>query len=155
MLLFSFFFYWRIVDLKCVNFCYTAKWFNYRGLVTKSCSTLGNPINSSLPGSSAHGILQTRILEWVVIRVSWGSSRPRGWTQVSHIAGRFFTIWATRASFIYRVFCFHCFFLVKPPIRRHWFPRWLSGDARDTFQFHVRFIDKEVPAPKINPSGGM
>ena len=42
------------------------------------------------------GILQARILEWVAMPASRESSQPRDWTQVSHIAGRFFTIWATR-----------------------------------------------------------
>ena len=50
----------------------------------------------SLPGFSVHGILQARILEWVAIPFSRGSSRPRNRTQVSHIVGRFFTTWATR-----------------------------------------------------------
>ena len=49
----------------------------------------------SPPGSSVHGILQPRILEWVAISSSRGSSWPRDQTQVSCIAGRFFTIWAT------------------------------------------------------------
>ena len=53
-------------------------------------------MDCSLPGSSVHGILQARILEWVAISFSRGSSRPRARTQVSHIAGRFFTIRATR-----------------------------------------------------------
>ena len=44
------------------------------------------------------GSLQARILEWVAMPSSRGSSQPRDWTQVSHIAGRFFTIWATRES---------------------------------------------------------
>ena len=43
-----------------------------------------------------HGILQVRILEWVAILFSMGSSQSRDQTQVSHIAGRFFGIWATR-----------------------------------------------------------
>ena len=50
------------------------------------------------PGSSVHGILQARILEWVAIPYSRGSSRPRDQTWISHIAGRFFTIWATREA---------------------------------------------------------
>ena len=54
------------------------------------------PIHCSPPGYSVHGILQARILEWVVIPFSKGFSQPRDWTWVSHIAGRFFTIWATR-----------------------------------------------------------
>ena len=50
----------------------------------------------ALPGSSVHGIFQARILEWVAISFSRGSSQPRDRTQVSWIAGRCFTIWATR-----------------------------------------------------------
>ena len=45
------------------------------------------------PGSSVHGILQARILEWGAIAFSKGSSRPRVQTQVSRIAGRCFTVW--------------------------------------------------------------
>ena len=47
------------------------------------------------PGSSVHEILQARIVEWIAIPFSRGSSQPRDQTQVSHILGRFFTIWAT------------------------------------------------------------
>ena len=47
------------------------------------------------PGIS-HGIFQARVLEWVAISFSRGSSRPRNWTLVSRIVGRCFTIWATR-----------------------------------------------------------
>ena len=50
------------------------------------------------PASSVHGILQARVIEWVAIPFSRGSSQPRDWTQVSCIAGRFFTIWATREA---------------------------------------------------------
>ena len=48
-----------------------------------------------LPGSFVHGILQARILEWVAVPFSRGSSQTRDQTQISHIAGSFFTIWAT------------------------------------------------------------
>ena len=48
--------------------------------------------------SSIHGILQARILEWVPISFSRESSQPRDWTEISHNAGRFFTIWATREA---------------------------------------------------------
>ena len=51
-------------------------------------------------GSSVHGILQARILEWVAIPFLRVSSQPRDWTQVSCIAGRFFTIWATKEAHI-------------------------------------------------------
>ena len=50
-----------------------------------------DPMDYILPGSSVHGILQAKILEWVAMRSSRGSSQPRDQTQVSHIAGRFFT----------------------------------------------------------------
>ena len=51
---------------------------------------------ASPPGSSVHAILQARILEWIAIAFSRGSSWPRNRTWVSCIAGRFFTNWATR-----------------------------------------------------------
>ena len=52
-------------------------------------------MDCSLPGSSVYGILQARILEWVAIPFFRGSSQLRDLTQVSHIAGKFFTDWAT------------------------------------------------------------
>ena len=61
-------------------------------LVTESCTTLCNPMDCSLPGSSVHGILQSRILKWVAMLFSRGSSRSRDQIHVSHIAGRFFTV---------------------------------------------------------------
>ena len=60
------------------------------GLVAKSCLTLCDTMDCSPPGSSIHGILQARILEWVAIPFSRRSSRPRDQTQVSRIAGRRF-----------------------------------------------------------------
>ena len=56
--------------------------------ITQSCPTLCNPVNCSPPGSSVLGILQPRILEWVAISFSRGTSQPRNRTQVSYIAGR-------------------------------------------------------------------
>ena len=50
------------------------------------------------PGSSVQRILQARILKWVAIPFSRASSWPRDWSQVSCIAGRFFTLWATREA---------------------------------------------------------
>ena len=61
--------------------------------VAQSCPTLCNPIDYTV-----HGILQARILEWVAFSFSRGSSQPRDQTQVSHMAGRFFTSWATREA---------------------------------------------------------
>ena len=64
-------------------------------LVAESCPTLWDPMDCSPPGSSVHGILQARIPEWVAIPFSRRSSQPRDLSQVSRIAGRFFTLWAT------------------------------------------------------------
>ena len=61
--------------------------------VTQSCLTLRD-----LMDYTVHGILQTRILEWVAFLFSRGSSQPRDQTQVSHIVGRFFTSWATEEA---------------------------------------------------------
>ena len=58
-------------------------------LVTQVYLTLCDPVGCSPPGSSVHGISQARILEWVSISFSRGSSRPRDQTQVSCTAGRF------------------------------------------------------------------
>ena len=66
--------------------------------VAQSCLTLCNPMDCSLPGFSVYGIFQARVLEWVAISFFRGSSWPRDWTQVSCIAGRHFTLWATREA---------------------------------------------------------
>ena len=76
-------------------------------LVPQSCPTLCDPMDCSPPGSSVHGLLQARILEWVAIPFSSGSSHPKDQTQVSHIAGRFFTS--------------------EPPGK----PRWPTGTLKD------------------------
>ena len=64
--------------------------------VARLCPTLCDPMDSSLPGSSIHGIFQARVLKWLAISFSRGSSWPRDWTQVSCIASRCVTIWAPR-----------------------------------------------------------
>ena len=61
-----------------------------------SCLTLCDPLDCSPPGSSVQGILQARILEWVAISSSRGSSWPRDRTWVSCTADTFFTDWVTR-----------------------------------------------------------
>ena len=71
--------------------------------VAQSCPTLCNPMDCSSPGFSVHGILQARILEWVAISFSRGSSRPRDQTQVFCIAGRRFNIWATREAALFEI----------------------------------------------------
>ena len=60
-------------------------------LVAQLCPTFCDPMDRSPPGSSAHGISQARILEWVAVPFSRRSFQPRDQTQVPCIAGRFFT----------------------------------------------------------------
>ena len=67
-------------------------------LGTKSCLTLCDPMDYSRQPPLVHGILQARILDWIAISDSRGSSQPRDQTRVSYIAGRVFTIWATREA---------------------------------------------------------
>ena len=59
---------------------------------------LCHPMDRDLPGSSIHGIFQARILEWVPISFSRGSSQPKDRTWVSHTAGRLFITGATREA---------------------------------------------------------
>ena len=77
--------------------------------LSQLCWTLCNPMNHSMPGSSVYGILQARILESVAISSSRGSFWPRDWTQVSCIAGRFFTVWATSEAPLLTIGIFKCF----------------------------------------------
>ena len=73
-------------------------WGKVKVKVTLSCLTLCSAMDCSLPGSSGHWILQARILEWVAIPFSRGSSQPRNRTGVSCVASGFFTSWATREA---------------------------------------------------------
>ena len=87
----------RLAYLNSANNCCCL----LRVCVCVSCSVMSDslwPSDCSLPSSSVHGILQARILEWVAIPFSRGSSQPRDQSWVSRIVGRFFTIWATREA---------------------------------------------------------
>ena len=55
-------------------------------------------MDCSLPGSSVCRIFQARMLQWVAIPFSRGSSQPRDGTQVSHVVGRRFSVWAAREA---------------------------------------------------------
>ena len=81
--------------------------------VAQSCLTLCNPMDYTV-----HGLLQARILEWVAFPFSQASYQPRDHTQVSHIAGRFFTSWATREALVYAKShpkCFPCINSLNSP----------------------------------------
>ena len=60
--------------------------------VAQSCPTLCDPMDCSLSGSPVHGIFQARVLEWIAISFSRGSSQHRNRTRVSRIAGGLFTV---------------------------------------------------------------
>ena len=66
-------------------------------------------MDCSLPGSSLHGILQARVLKWVVISFSRGSFRLRDWTWVSCIPGRCFNLWATREALFNIIYTYKTF----------------------------------------------
>ena len=61
-------------------------------------------MDCGLPGSSVHGIFQARVLEWIAISFSRGSSQPRDWTRVSCIVDGHFTVWATTLKWILNPF---------------------------------------------------
>ena len=75
--------------------------------VSQLCPTLCDPMDCSLPCSSIHGIFQARVLEWVAISFSRGSSLPRDWTLVFHTVGKCFTFWATREVSCFTLFSNH------------------------------------------------
>ena len=82
--------------------------------VSQLCPTLCDPMDCSLSCSSVHGIFQARVLVWVAISFSRGSSQPRGWTRVSRIVGRGFIIWATREDvFLHNSLQFYNFLLLS------------------------------------------
>ena len=79
----------EFLNMACMHAC----------KVASVCLTPCSPVNCSLPGSSLHGILQTRILEWVALPSSKWSSRPRDLTYPA-FAGNFFTTSATRETLL-------------------------------------------------------
>ena len=88
-------FYVRITSEKLFEFV-SLTMQKVKVLVAQLCPILCDPMDCSPPGSSVHGILQARTLEWVAIFFSRESSQARDRTRVSLISGRFFTVWATR-----------------------------------------------------------
>ena len=109
-----------IQNLVSINWCYrymqkvhtsVLKANNRSKRNFQSESEIAKSWRTSLPGSSVHGIFQARVLEWIAISFSRGSSRPRNRTRVSRTAGRCFTIWATREAILFNpVYPKHCHF---------------------------------------------
>ena len=115
--------------------------------VARSCSALCDPMDCSPPGSCIHGILQARVLEWVVISFSRRSSQPRDRTRVSRTVGRWFTIWATREVLIYLILS--CIFVSS-------YSLWCR-EIRDFFIYlfnHFKYLwyldGSSVSSPSLN-----
>ena len=109
--------YWRGPFTRdiCVCVCIYRHTHVYekKVLAAQSCLTLCDPRDCSLPDSSVHGILQARILEWVAILFSRGSSQPRDQSQVSYIADRLFTNWTIReVPYMYVCTCIYTYMCV-------------------------------------------
>ena len=85
----------KAVDLKLDQLLFI---FTLKVKVAQLCPSLCDPMDCSPPGSSVHGIHQARILAWVAVPFSKGFLQLWHRTQVSHIAGKFFTSWATREA---------------------------------------------------------
>ena len=103
-------------------------------LVSQLCLALCDSMDCSPPSSSVHGIFQARILEWVSIPISRGSSRPRDWMQVSCITGGFFTIWV---KFVH--------YPIKWDVSEKWW--WEPGaeDRRHELRFALHTVDPISP----------
>ena len=95
---------------------------------------LSDPMDYSLPGSSVHGILKARVLEWGTIFFSRGSSRPRHRTQVSHIAGRCFTVWTTREVYVKYDMSLNYHMILSGII--WWKEKWSHSVVSDSLQPH-------------------
>ena len=127
-------------------------------LVTESCLTLCKPRNCRPPGSRVHGILQTRILEWVAIPFSRGSFWLRDWTRVSCMACRLFTNWAnTEAPGTTRISYTHAPFLHLLPVQvtaDHW-EEILVLDSRFSiiayFTHSVSSVSVSIPTSQSTP----
>ena len=102
------------------------KWSVSRSVVSDSVTSRTAACQAPLP----IGILQARILEWVSVPSSRGSSQPRDWTQVSCIASGFFTIWATREAWQKRINNLYKRELRGAHLQGAHFPRNLMGIVR-------------------------
>ena len=114
--------------------------------------TLYDLIDCSPTSSSGHGILQARILEWVAISSSKGSSWPRNRTCVSCTAGRFLTVWTTRDSHetnlsdgIFTFRALRCCTAAHLRASPHWQRRWVKTQCSQMYEPLKPWADKAVP----------
>ena len=142
-----------LVTQSCPTLCKPLD-FSLYVLVTQSCPTLCNLLDFSLPGSSVHGVLQAKLLEWVAIFSSRGSSWPRDWTQVSCTTGGFLLSEPPGKPFIAPYFsllkCLPATELLKPlhllELESHSFPSpafWGEAEFREALP-HLREVQASV-----------
>ena len=112
--------------------------------VAQSCQTLCSPMNCSQPGSSVHGVLQARILEWVAIPFTRGSFQSRDRTRDFWIAGGFFT---TDPPGKPRKSSLQCLSWQRPikRLQKQWLH--LQRRARSVADFSLSGCQTEVSAP--------
>ena len=93
---------WNYLSIRCFKYvCVHVK-------LLQSCLTFCDHMSCSSPGSSVHGIIQARILEWFAISSSRGPSKPRDWTQVSYvscISRQILYHWATKDAPLICIIC--------------------------------------------------
>ena len=87
------------------SYVYVYSFFASHYLVAQSCPTLCDAMDCSLPGSSAHGIFQSRILEWVTTSFFRGSPWSRNWTHISCIGKQILYHWAPREAPLHVYLC--------------------------------------------------
>ena len=114
--------------------------------VAQPCPTLGDPMDHTF-----HGLLQVRILEWVAIPFYRGSSQPRDPTQVSHIAGGFFTSWATREAQNSQYFNKNKLKIKKKswPLKSSSVKPWINSTTKGKSTEHLHHIKKQSPGPAV------
>ena len=124
--------------LQSCSLCSIVK--DSEGEVARLCPALCNPTDCSPPGSSIYGILQARILEWVGISFSWGSSRPRDWSQVSRIAVTLYplshqgiTVERYSLQMLFNPFRGFRYGSEKPWVIQHFILSGPADDTKDTF----------------------
>ena len=115
--------------------------------VAQSCLTLYDPMDCSPPGSSVHGISRARLLEWVAISFSWGSSQPKDQTCVSTLAKLFFTTEppGKPAVLISRCMCMHAQLLQPCPTL--WDPVTVAHQAPLSMGFSRQEYWSGLPCP--------
>ena len=106
-------------------------------LVAQLCPTLCSPMHCSPLCYSVHWILQARILEWIAIPFSRGSSPPRDRTQISRVTGRFLTIWATGKTYLKSIILFYYIHRVVQPLPQSNFRTFSSSPQKTQYTLAV------------------